>query len=127
MFYQEDQYLASFVRRAVAEILFDHGKEQREHEGYLPNGGEIEEYLTQYTGLKDKNGREIYEGDVLRQELTHNGEDFVFTDSVFWANDMGGFYLQREDGVMSSLAAYVNDVEVIGNIYENPGLLEASR
>ena len=81
--------------------------------------------LMQYTGLKDKNGVEIYEGDILLGRFVlDNVEDHVFlqlTDKekkeqtkIFVVEDI--FYL------------YINpmpdDLEVIGNIYENPELLE---
>jgi hypothetical protein len=42
MYYQDDQYLASFVRRAVPKIIGGHGGDDyRDHESYLPNGGDI--------------------------------------------------------------------------------------
>ena len=84
--------------------------------------GEYE--LMQYTGLKDKNGREIYEGDVY----VHNVQDYVaghpreinFIKPVTF--EMGAFWV----GDMLLVDAIENDSEskVIGNIYENPELLE---
>ena len=66
--------------------------------------------LMQFTGLKDKNGKEIYEGDIVKY---YNAS----VKSVEWYQ--GGFYLSG----VSHNPIDENDVEVIGNIYENPELL----
>lgn len=75
--------------------------------------------LMQYTGLKDKNGIEIFEGDILAV----NNEPLY---KVEWANHMSMFDLVKLDGSGSS----TDDMwlcEVIGNIYENPDLLETNK
>jgi uncharacterized phage protein (TIGR01671 family) len=80
--------------------------------------------LMQYTGLKDKNGKEIYEGDLLR-ELNHWPASYttkkhgtVYLPVQF--KDGGYFY--GEDEVLSGHDT--GHLEVIGNIYENPELLK---
>jgi len=76
--------------------------------------------IMQYTGLRDKNGREVYEGDIVRfkdwwdeemvGEVRYSEKDMAFTIvNDFW----DGFPMM-----------YADDLEVIGNIYENPELLE---
>ena len=76
--------------------------------------------LMQYTGLKDKNGREIYEGDVVRKMM--DGEpDRVFEQLVMkWESEQW-----TEEGFMtgfSQLWTSADQYEIIGNIYENPEL-----
>jgi hypothetical protein len=71
--------------------------------------------LMQDTGLHDKNGKEIYEGDILRDE---NG-----TAAAEWAPGMGSWGIPDPDGCMTLLADCDEGMEIIGNIYENPELL----
>lgn len=80
--------------------------------------------LMQYTGLKDKNGKEIYEGDIV-ETVTASGNPFGTIDVVRCQD--GGFKLV--DVTDSLLPIYIGDkevisIEVIGNIYENPELIE---
>lgn len=70
--------------------------------------------IEQCTGLKDKNGKLIYEGDIV---LKSDGDIY----EVFWDEKMLGFYLQ--DKIVETVL-YKGDVEVIGNIHENADLLE---
>jgi len=75
--------------------------------------------LMQYTGLKDKNGKEIYEGDVVKVPEGYGG-DFHFNEcNGIIKYDAPEFFIDAR-----SLKDYIWDgVEVIGNIYENKDLL----
>ena len=82
---------------------------------------EIDDYdLMQYIGLKDKNGREIYEGDIV--EYKNEYHVIEWDDCKFMAK---GFYCSSQDTPddFFSEFAYTN-CKVIGNIYENSELLE---
>jgi uncharacterized phage protein (TIGR01671 family) len=82
--------------------------------------------LMQCTGLKDKNGKLIYEGDILIQKEENAGPTKKL---VIWEEDGG--YLGLKDlkksffGVVT-FHRFGYTYEVIGNIYENPELLEVS-
>lgn len=76
-----------------------------------------EKYLMQSTGLRDKNGREIYEGDIVKFTLT-DGFSYVTLEDGVVTYELGAFY------VVNGLAEYLisdinnNKVEVIGNEFE---------
>jgi hypothetical protein len=74
---------------------------------------------SQFTGLKDKNGKEIYEGDVVKARLV--GGDAGGWYSV-WFNALNACWMLSKDGTTEFSASFEN-LEVIGNIYENPELL----
>jgi uncharacterized phage protein (TIGR01671 family) len=78
--------------------------------------------LLQFTGLKDKNGKEIYEGDILKYSDNYP----EFTGFVKYDNRFGMFTIEIEFNNQYNFLHHKMspDLEVIGNIYENPELLE---
>lgn len=69
--------------------------------------------LMQYTGLHDKNGKEIYEGDIVKFDNT--------LMTVEWVDEEAGFTLHQK--VYEEYHNVNSRCEIIGNIYENPELL----
>lgn len=90
----------------------------------------IPETIGQYTGLTDKNGKKIFEGDIVKCTDTNNSYDF--TAVVLFGNPNGeynwGFQLKRIGGEIANtdilLWAEVEEtgafIEVVGNIHDNP-------
>ena len=78
--------------------------------------------LGQYTGLKDKDGKEIYEGDVVRiwaDPKDYNGyKGHNYIGVVEWDEFILGFILSDGHGLKD-----FEFIEIVGNIYENPELL----
>lgn len=80
----------------------------------------VPETVGEYTGLTDKNGTKIFEGDII----TYFGESCL----VKWDNETAKFILENENLVCDFEEVWCNrfkvKVEVIGTIYDNPELLE---
>jgi len=103
-------------------------------DGLVYKSGKLMDYkIMQYTGLKDRNGKEIYEGDILK------GEDGKI-NVVIWYNKLSGYILGTwlkegkqkkldvttlEEKIIDCTYFISEEDEIIGNICENPELIGA--
>jgi len=80
-------------------------------------------FLMQYTGLKDKNGVEIYEGDIVQRKNWHENSDgkTVLSEANSYMKKWAVIY---EIGSVWQGYTVDSKDEVIGNIYQNPELLK---
>lgn len=143
----------------VESMTISHGTIKRKsHDIFFETGenawvGVIPETVGQFTGLVDKNGKEVYEGDVLRAKefenyFMHEDDDFLdafpldelkgdlkkeYVSQVRFED--GGFILEIPDCIISLCAFFGNmkksrpifECEVIGNIHDNPELIEVNK
>lgn len=102
-----------FIENGKFTPLFDTGSE------HLPIADDEDIIVMQYTGLKDKNGKEICEDDIIEHDRGTRWQ-VVFKRGCFKVanieHPIANLYLLSEAGLDS--------IEVIGNIYENPEFVE---
>ena len=89
--------------------------------------------IMQSTGVKDRNGREIYEGDILAIEepkfnfINYTRQEFAGYETIYkmvrYRPENGGYITESTNGI-SSLIACAARGEIAGNIYENPDLVK---
>ena len=78
--------------------------------------------LMQSTGLKDKNGKEVFVGDIIK--CTRGCPHEVYLEKEYGGTYVGGMPAIYLKGLLSEGYAWTEHEEIIGNVYENPGLLE---
>lgn len=90
-----------------------------ENVDWVSHGEYIEDCeLMQYTGIKDKNGKEIYEGDIL-----YNKKTLLYPITFYYDKYLSAYLIENGSNFLG-VAISKYKLEVIGNIYENPELLE---
>ncbi len=83
--------------------------------------------LIQYTGIKDKNGIEIYEGDILKAEDGYTGLiNYRLEAAQFVGFNVGDKYVNEEFDTLYNIDGTLNTAEVIGNRYDNPEFVKGA-
>lgn len=93
------------------------------HEEVVEECAVILDTVGQYTGLKDKNGTRIFEGDIINDDSEYFTYSHPYGTIVY---DSGEFLIAFDEAFedVENLGAWANDIEVIGNVHDNPELLE---
>lgn len=79
------------------------------------------ETVGQFTGLTDRNGNKIFEGDIVKQ--IYNGLAHIVT----WDKMRALFYLESNSGIVGFYHCFGEELKIIGNIHDNPELLNATK
>ena len=87
-------------------------------------GGVIEETIGQYTGLTDKNGTKIFEGDIVKGTIV---SQWAKEEIVCCVKYKENSFVCIEQGKWGHSLKFAKNIEVIGNIHDNPELLEEDK
>ncbi|APD24441.1 YopX family protein [Streptococcus pneumoniae] len=120
MVFSDDILAIDYENKEIVtqQVYFENGLPD-DRDIYCYDFDEIE--LMQSTGLKDKNGKEVFVGDIIK--CTRGCLHEVYLEKEYGGTYIGGMPAVYLKGLLSGYA-WTEDEEIIGNIYENPELLE---
>ena len=88
---------------------------------YIDDYNIIPESISEFTGLTDKNGKKIFEGDIIRNEYRY-GQYQCF--KVIYNERTYRWKVENKYGMLGELCNVIGNIEVIGNIHDKPELME---
>lgn len=83
----------------------------------------LPETVGQFTGLTDKNGKEIYEGDIIFGDMIYKNSTLPHQGEVIYSKEYGSFATRNQAGDTLLCQLQLSSFEIIGNIHDNPELL----
>lgn len=84
----------------------------------------IPETVGQFTGLTDKNGKKIFEGDIIQGTITSRWDKSLIRCEIVYKGDCFLAIEKISNTLWEHKIRFAKDIEVIGNIHDNPELLE---
>lgn len=122
MFFSDDILAIDYENEEIVtqQIYFENGLPD-DRDIYCYDFDEIE--LMQSTGLKDKNGKEVFIGDIVK--CTRGCLHEVYLEKEYGGTFIGGMPSIYLKGLLNGYA-WTEDEEIIDNVYENPELLEVT-
>lgn len=111
----------------IRGVKGDSGGEQFVTRGYIgKNYMDKKRFaLMQYTGLKDKNGKEIYEGDLIMITDPFINQEAIGVAKIVFSYDYVGGWVAEHGDEHLNIGTRTHMVSVVGNIYENPELINS--
>lgn len=114
----QDRFKFRFYYKPLEQLLYP--ENYLDFDEYINNDNCI---LMQCTGLKDNQGKLIYEGDIIYKKGSKNYKKEKMYSRVCWDSMYAQFNISDENG-MHQMPSNSNNIEIVGNIYNNPELLE---
>ena len=111
-----------FLNKKEMHIIFEPDVEAFPHCEFTGYEEVLPETVGQFTGLTDKNGVRIFEGDIVKYDVNYH--DMVISYDV---ENWGGWLYEDMDDNMQAYSIYefcLKDIAVVGNIHDNPDILK---
>ena len=118
-----------YFEHSIDGQKYSYIKYQTFDEGFVTNEV-VADTVGQYTGLTDKNGKKIFEGDIIKYKNTDgikfNGVALTVIGKVVYNEKNASFAISGKDEIGAKHYDYfpIKNIEVIGNIHDNPELLK---